>query len=225
MFKEIFDYCLTPASLHARATGYLYEAVAFEARARRNEKHWKPHWALCQNLVENFCSQYPQSQSLMILGSGCLFEIPKKFLTQNFQKIVLVDQVFPRSVRSWVQLQSIEIQMMECDLSRSFPKVEGVDLAISSNLLSQIALPMPKRKAEIESQHLSDLQSLDCPVLLWTDHEKVFTQVKSGEVLHRMPTIETRLSEPIEKWRWNLAPAPEWDREIDMTLEMSAILF
>lgn len=225
MLRELVEYTLTPASFHARKTGYLYEAVAFESRGRRNEKYWRPHWITCRDLVTNFCDQHPTATSLALFGSGCLFEVPKALFAQRFKKIILIDQVFPRSVRAWAKLQNIEIKMLECDLALNFPKDLEADLILSANLLSQLSLAAPKSSAAAESKHLQDLHSLEKPVLLWTDTEKIFTNRNSNEVLHRMATVTEKLDQPLQNWSWNLAPAPEWDKNIDVSLAMTAIQF
>lgn len=224
MIREMLEYCLTPASFHARKTGYLYEAVAFESRARRNKKYWQPHWKTCQGIVQKFCEAHPRSESVAIFGSGCLFEIPKEELAGKYKKIVLVDQVFPRSVRNWAKVQKIEIDFCECDLSVRFPADLKVDLAMSSNLLSQLSLPIPLRKKEIEEKHLYDLRSLKIPTLLWTDTEKVFRRRNSKDIIDTLPTVLTELKNPIANWNWDLALAPEWDREIDVILRMTAVV-
>lgn len=216
------EYCLTPASFHARRSGYLYEAVAFESRARRNEKHWRPHWQTCQNLVEKFCRDHSEARSLAIFGSGCLFEVPRDRLVQSFEKIVLIDQVFPRSVRAWAKLQGVQIDLLECDLSIGFPLGLRVDLALSANLLSQLALSNPDKKRELEAKHLKELRSLEIPTLLWTDTEKIFRRRNSSEILHRQATVFTSLGTAVENWTWNLALAPEWDKEADVILKLSA---
>ncbi len=222
MMRELFEYCLTPASFRARASGYLYEAIAFESRAHRNQKHWRPHWDLCHQMVEKFFEEHSAARQLVIYGSGCLFEVPKEKLSQRFERIVLVDQVFPRSVRAWSASQNSKVELVTCDLSREFPRVGSVDLALSANLLSQLSLHRLEQKSAIEQKHLRDLKTLNCPVLLWSDFVKKFTDVQTGKLLYQEATVSFSLPAPLQKWRWDLAPAPECDATFDVSLEMSA---
>jgi hypothetical protein len=225
MFREMIEYCLTPASFHARRTGYLYEAIAFESRARRNEKEWRPHWKTCHQLIETFCQKHSEAKSLAIFGSGCLFEIPKPIIQSQFEKIILIDQVFPRSVRAWAAAHSDSVELRACDLNFQFPNDLKVDLAFSANLFSQLSLLRPEKRSEVQNKHLRDLKSLSCPVLLWTDYEKIFKVKDSKEVLHRQETSLVEIPNVIANWVWNLALAPEIDPEIDVILQMSAHAF
>lgn len=222
MIKEFFEYCLTPASFQARRSGGLYEAIAFESRARRNEKHWSPHWKICKGLVVDFLENNQGAEDLCIFGSGCLFEVPRDILSAKLKRLVLVDQVFPRSVRAWVQKQTFPIEMIECDLAQSFPRHLRSDLAISANLFSQLSLSRPREKKKIEEKHLQDLHSLRSPILLWTDVEKFFQNSQTQEILHREATVLTELKNPVKNWIWKLAPAPECHQDFDVHLEMRA---
>ena len=243
MIREVIEFFLTPSSSEARKNGYLYEAVAFQSRGKRNQKNWLPHWTTCQNVVQDFCQKYPGAKSLTIFGSGCLFEVPKSWLVDRFEKIVLVDQVFPREVRNWVKSQKQgQIEMHEFDLSKKFSAVEyhlKTDLHLSANLLSQLPLrPLVKemkirklsdeqqnvRRLEIESQHLSFLKSLGAPILLWTDTDRVYVECETQQILDSEKTVLSQLPLAIKSWDWRLAPAPEWDKRLDVVLKMQAVI-
>lgn len=222
MLRELFEYYLTPASVEAKESGYLYEAIAFESRARRNKHHWKPHWEFCQQQVQYFIEKHPEAKSIAIFGSGCLFEIPKNFLTKKMEKIILIDQVFPRSVRTWAKKFKGQVEIQERDLNRNFPEALQCDLILSANLLSQLTLVQktPLEKATIEQKHFANLVDLRKPVLLWTDVERIYSDAKSGDNLEQEKTVFGPLPPAANEWIWNIAPAPEFDSKINVTLRM-----
>ena len=243
MIRELIEYYLTPASPAARKNGYLYEAIAFQMRGQRNQKNWKAHWAHCHGLVKDFCDQHAEAKSLTILGSGCLFEVPKDWLKQRFERIVLVDQVFPRTVRNWAASSTrCQIELCEFDLSKKFSPTEfsvKTDLVFSANLLSQLPIrPIAQemkvrtlsdeqqnaRRFEIEDQHLSFLKKLGAPVLLWTDVERLYCDRQTGEALDSEKTVLRELPSGIAQWQWRLAPAPEWHPQLDVMLKMQAVV-
>lgn len=239
MLFEFLESRLTPASKDARKQGYVYEAIAFKSRAKRNMRAWAGHWENCHQLVQNFCNQQHEAKTLTILGSGALFEVPKDFLVKRFVKIVLVDKVFPLNVRLWAKRQKPgQVILKEIDLAdlKTTPaanarKIE-TDLVFSANLLSQIALKQLMQKGEndalrrqIEEAHVETLLKFRNRVLLWTDTERVYQKPGGTEVVDRSYTVLMDLPTPIRSWDWNLAPAPEWSRNADVILKMHAYKF
>lgn len=226
MIRELVEYYFTPVSPEAKKSGYLYEALAFQARARRNSRHWQAHWDNCHQMVEQFAHENQNARNLLILGSGCLFEFPKNFLLEKFDQIYLVDQVFPLSVQRWTGLNKDQISLIEMDLTKKFPVDMNVDLVISANLLSQLSLPYENpEKRKVESKHIQNLQALGKPVLLWTDIEKSYLNTTSKEILEIEKTIQLKLKNVIKEWSWNLAPAPEISKKFDVSLKVQACRF
>jgi hypothetical protein len=227
MIRELIQYWMTPASPQARQSGYLYESIAFESRARRLGHAWKSHWQTCHELVSEFMDQHSEARSLIVYGSGSLFEIPRSRLVQQLDHLILVDQVFPRSVRSWVRAQNenLKVELIEADLAQGFPKHCQAELAISANLLSQLTLPHTERAEEIEWQHLDSLRQLKTPVLLWTDTKRFFHDRSTGENVQQECTVQRPLLQSHREWIWNLAPAPELHRSYDVRLGMQACVW
>lgn len=232
MIRELLDFCLTPASSSARKSGHLYESIAFEARSRRNQEAWLSHWLQCHDLTRKFLTQHPAAKSLTLLGSGSLFEVPREDFSGRLERLVLVDRVFPRSVRRWVKANEkvIRIELLELNLTDAalnaqtlLKKVE-TDLIISANLLSQLAIheAEPRRKLEIEKHHLDCLESFRHRALLWTDVKRQYRQVKTLNILNEEATVLTKMGPPEREWNWEIAPAPEWRRDVDLVLQMQA---
>lgn len=247
MIREWLNYRFTPASPEARASGHLYEAIAFEARGRRMRAAWQPHWTECQRIVTDFVNAHESARSLAIMGSGCLFEVPKDLLAERFPHLVLVDRVFPRSVRAWAKSKGrSSIRFLELDLTNpsltgdELARRHGCDLALSANLLSQLSLAaLSSRSAvatkplgedeldlirrRIEEHHLACLGRMPGRVLLWTDVERLYRARGSADILEREDTVVTELRNPVAEWEWNIAPAPEHDRRVDIALKMRAV--
>lgn len=232
MIRELINFCLTPASSSARRSGHVYESIAFEARARRNQKAWTPHWQNCREMTEKFLQLHPAAKSLTILGSGSLFEVPREHFPGRLEKLVLVDRVFPRSVRRWVKDNqgSLKIEMVELNLvdpfltSQTLLKKVNTDLILSANLLSQLALHEKEshRKIEIEKHHLACLEGFRHRALLWTDVVGQYRVAKTGQIESEVPTVLVDLPESDRHWIWEIAPVPEFNREIDLALKMKA---
>lgn len=241
MIRELIEYCLTPASRRSRRSGLAYEAVAFEARARRNARAWAPHWEICRRLTRDFYGAHPDARSLALLGSGCLFEVPKEELLSRFERITLVDAVFPRSVRAWARSSQGRVELLERDLTIDPAENFGRDLVISANLLSQLSVRplaleheregaltesrIESGRRRIEKGHLELLRLQRAPVLLWTDVERHYLRAGSGEILDRDRTVVSSPGVPSLEWDWRIAPAPEWDARVDLSLRMRAWRF
>jgi hypothetical protein len=224
MIRELFEYWITPASLEARKSGYLYESIAYESRAQRQRQLWKLHWEACHQQVESFLKNHSRARSLTLLGSGSLYEVPLPTLTAKMDRVLLVDRVFPRSVLSWARKQSIQIEMKEWDLSRGLPPDCESDLVISANLLSQLVLPFPEERQAVEQIHLQSLKNLKAPCLLWTDTQRLFFQKSTDQLIQEEPTVLTPLSNIQAEWIWHLAPAPEIHPELDIRLKVQAAI-
>lgn len=244
MLRELLDYYMTPASRSARNDGFVYEAVAFESRGRRLAADWQSHWVQSHELVDRFCSENPQAESLAILGTGCLFEVPKEKLLQRFQKIHFIDLVFPRSVRRWisnsplghrVELHEINLVKM-ADLGSNLNQLFQADLIMSANLLSQIPLARVAQRSrasslsldesdqirrELQNQHLEMLRPWTGKTLLWTDVERQTHDTRKPLEVIVEQTVFSKMPKPDATWLWHLAPAPEINKfqSIDLAMQ------
>lgn len=164
MLRELLEAWMTPASVAARELGYLYETIAFRERARRCADSWTVHLQRCHRAIE-LAVAASRGGTVVVLGSGSLFEVPMPALKKRFEKIVLIDLVHPLSVRrDWGQDKGVKL--VETDLlgiaaelvawkpTAPLPEIKTPDLAafepsfvISANCLSQLAL-LPRQKIE-----------------------------------------------------------------------------
>jgi len=241
MIMEFLDFCRTPASFSARKRGFVFEAIAFHHRAQRNKLAWSRHWQICHDLTRDLTRDFAEAKSLAIFGSGGLFEIPKDELVRHFDRLILVDQVFPREVRKWIKEGpfSKKIQLVEWDFAnpRQSPaqllRLVSADLVISANLLSQLHLRIPQIASfnsldqawrAVEEHHLDTLRQFSGRVLLWTDTQIDYLETSSNRVSQTDQTVLAKLPKPwIKEWNWDLALAPEMYPTADVILKMKAL--
>lgn len=174
MIRELFESWTTPATPEARKLGYLYESIAYRARFRRCEKSWKGHLENCHRAILSACESLARTETLLIMGSGPLYEIPMEELKERFSRVILVDLVQPLEVRRrWGQ--RADVLLMEQDLlglcgaltrwkaGQALPIPNPPDLSflspdfiLSANCLSQLPLVPRERLSRIARGALGD---------------------------------------------------------------------
>lgn len=154
MIREIFLYLTTKTNKEAKTFGHLYEAISLGEREKRCQKFWKSHRDNSKRLILEVALKVPQKNSLLILGSGPLHEIPIVELSSLFKKISLIDVVHLDSTKKkfahLTNLEFIEHDITEIEtilardkkafnaIPQAFLKDQN-DLVISANILSQLA--------------------------------------------------------------------------------------
>jgi len=116
--------------------------------------------------------------------------------------------------------------------------LNGASYVISANLLAQLPLVplsfLARQATDIDDGtlsafarkvidfHLSLLRSLNCPVTLITETLRL-TKNRQQTVGKDDPLFGSPLSYAGEEWWWDVAPAPETGKDIDVRLRMRAI--
>lgn len=118
---------------------------------------------------------------------------------------------------------------------------EDYDLVISANLLSQLAYHQRKflsKKArpglseekldrfagKVTENHFLYLKKFSCPVILITDIE-IHLMDKKGSLLQTdYPFIHFPLPVPDQTWWWNIAPIPEFSRDVAVKMKVAAFV-
>lgn len=245
MLREWLTHRMTPAPEPVKRLGYLKEQIAIAACHRRLHSVWKEHLERSRRFVLWSAANCPGQNKAVILGSGGLFDVPLGDLADDFAEVVLIDIFHPPAVIAWAA-QYPNVYLAEADLTGlvdglaqgemptepplpDIPEADA-DLVVSLNLLGQLPLiparhaPEKQAKAfaaEIQRQHLRALQALPGRVCLITETVREF--VEDGEVDATEPALaDIKLPEPDERWIWNLAPAPEVERDRDLRLKVAA---
>ena len=85
------DYLANPAPRHVRQMGYVRELRALRARRRRCRADWQPHLDHTRAALLESAAQCERRRSVLVVGSGLLFDVPLEELARQFERVVLVD--------------------------------------------------------------------------------------------------------------------------------------
>ena len=156
MIRELITYLFErPTLTEAKSFGHLTESIALNAREKRCHLAWKSHRAHCKNFIIEHLSIARHFESVLVLGTGPLHEIPIEELARTFKKVVLVDIVHLKSTKkSIAHLKNVEfleheISEIECVLKEEKKIIEKIPtsflctdwgLVLSVNLMSQLPL-------------------------------------------------------------------------------------
>ncbi len=247
MLAEVLAWIATPASLDARRTGHLTAAVSLWSRGARCRRAWGAHEEQCHAIVARAVEGLARRGTCVVLGSGLVRDVPLALLAEKFERVRLVDVVHLWPARLKARAFA-NVELVETDLTGTtdlllgratgfadpfgrLVRDVGVDLVISANCLSQLAL-LPSERVEakgglpklrypdlgrrIVQGHLDGLMRFSCRVCLLTDTAGWEIDAEGREV-ERYDLLEgVSLPPPDAEWDWLLAPMGEGarDREI-----------
>lgn len=156
LIRELLTYVTTsPALSEAKSFGHLFESISLIAREKRCARAWLPHRTECKSFISSHLNQALHFDSVLVLGSGPLHEIPMEMLARTFKKVVLVDIVHLKSTKESVK-QFSNIEFVEHEISEIEAKLlkekkliekiperfldENFGLVLSVNIMSQLPL-------------------------------------------------------------------------------------
>ena len=257
MIRELLTYLTESPSLkEAKSFGHLVESISLLSREKRCQKAWGPHRAECKNFIASKLHTALHHDSVLVLGSGPLHEIPLELLARTFKRVVLVDVVHLKSIKkNYAHLKNVEFfehEITEIEgliekekkLIRKIPEAflnENWGLVLSINVMSQLPIHFEsyikkrlKNKFsadEIQSflqditlNHFKYLEKFKAPALLITDVETRYYD-KSEQLLQtdiNYPHID--LPSPQHQWIWNLAPIPEFSKDIGLKMLVCGLI-
>lgn len=257
MIRELLTYITErPCLNEARSFGHLVESISLLSREARCKKAWLPHRTQCKEFITQHLKEARHFESVLVLGSGPLHEIPIDELSKKFKKVVLVDIVHLTSTKKSVEhlknIEFVEHEISEIEnllknekkLIEKIPTsfiLENWGLVLSINIMSQLPIHLnsyiKKRlknkfaETEIESylqnvtkNHLLYLQSFHCPVILISDIETTYYDKKETLLQTDVNYTHLNLPKPLKEWSWNVAPIPEFDKNIAMKMTVHAFV-
>ena len=154
-----FKYLLTPFPLHLKKMGYARELKNLRIRRQRCHTAWQPHLERTKSLILEAAECCTQRNTVLIIGSGLLFDIPLTELSKRFREVILVDILHLRQVHriidsySNVRLHRLDITgivkevhaitssgmpLKVPDFKPQFFLSDRVDLVASVNIVSQL---------------------------------------------------------------------------------------
>jgi hypothetical protein len=246
MLAELLLRLTQTAPPEIRRLGLVRDAVWLWSRATRRRKAWAAHEARCHAVVERALAPLDRRRSVVVLGSGLCRDVPIGRLTSLFTRVILVDVVHLWPVR--LRLARFRnIEFITRDITglarwiagyaddRGDPLADlradsSIDLVISANLLSQIAIcpedwldRHPARAAQLPADlpeqavrwHLDDLAAFRCPVCLISDIDMKVID-RAGTVQERMNLVaDLPMPAPDDAWDWPVAPFGEIGRRVE----------
>lgn len=257
MIREVLTYLSEKPSLkEAKLFGHLFESISLLFREKRCQKTWATHRTSCKNFIENQLKNARHYDSILILGSGPLHEIPIEHLSKTFKRVVLVDIVHLKSTKKSIAHLSniifIEHDITEIEESLRVHKklIEKIPekflrddwgLVLSINVMSQLPLHLEnyinsklknkftaseidKYLKGITKNHLTYLQSFHSNVILISDTQ-TFYYDKNDKILQTHNNYEhIELPKPTQEWCWNLAPIPEFQKDVGLKMHVCAFI-
>lgn len=253
MFAEALLFAIARLTSPKARASAVRDAVALRARARRCRVAWAEHEARTRAAIDHAIDGVVARRTAVVLGSGLLLDVPIDRLSSMFNKVILVDIVHLPTVRLKVLLRRYpNVSFMTRDISgydrlaeqsriklatgqddlgvRLDPlgflrKIDELDLVISANVLSQIAVGAesrlqqakdgyirimpPDAVTQLVAGHLDGLAQLPCKTSLVTDISYVRRRrdgviTESRDLLHGVtPPV------PVDTWDWTVAPFGE----------------
>ena len=251
MLIEWLKHATTPCPRHLREMGYLREAIALDARRRRHRRAWRPHVEACHDVIRASAGACRRKDRAVILGSGPLYDIPLRDLSRSFKEVILVDLIhLPEAGAKARRCKNVHLMNRdvtgvveavhrigagEVPLAGADLPLEGADMVVSANLLSQLPL-LPAAWLEGQGQgqdatsfaralvtdHLAALGAFPGVACLITEVERRMTD--GGRVLgSEDPLWGVAPPSGGREWTWAIAPRPEVSPDYDLGYRMRGI--
>ena len=173
MIAEFISSLVTPASKWAKGMGYLHEAIAIEARARRCSDAWAEHQRQSKESILDALKGNQQHRTVLVVGSGACLDIPLGKLANLFERVILTDIVHPlKSKRhGWDNVTHVTLDItgqMETLFQNpeTLPEIQvpefyyddpTIDCVLSVNLASQLPIMPLKYLSKNEMHHEHEL--------------------------------------------------------------------
>jgi hypothetical protein len=258
MLREALRYLRTPCSKDAKALGYLYEAVAFQARAERCRAHWAGHIANCHAVIGQAIRACSGSGAALVCGSGLLLETPMAALLDAFDRVDCLDIVQPR--RPGTGYPPDRVRRLEADITGVIAPIAAAargekafdadqpppvpelgrdyDLVVSCNLASQLPL-LPRRALaglggygqsrldafgrNLVATHLRWLACLPGVACLIADTARQYDRTDAPESESEDALFGLQVTNATATWWWDIAPAPELERNLSQRNRVAGV--
>jgi hypothetical protein len=257
LIRELLTYLSESPSLkEAKTFGHLSESISLLSREERCSRTWSTHRAECKQFIERELKIARHYESVLILGSGPLHEIPIDLLARTFKQVSLVDVVHLKSIKmAHAHLKNVhfiehEITEIEAIVGKEKKLVSKIPttfldknwgLILSINIMSQLPIHFEtyiqkklKNKfsnAEVEcflqditKNHFAYLKAFSTPALLITDVETRYYDKKENLIQTDINYPHLALPKPVHEWVWNVAPIPEFSKDIGIKMLVSGFV-
>jgi len=136
--------------------GFLNEAIAIKARARRCHDAWKPHQQKTKEAILDAVKACDHTRTIIVVGSGACLDIPITELAGKFERVMLVDIIHPLNSKAHGykhvvhitrditgQMEALyhnPINLPELKTSDLYHDLSDIDFVLSINLASQLPI-------------------------------------------------------------------------------------
>lgn len=219
MLAELSVYAASYRTTPPTFRRHLGEAVGLWARGQRQTRAWAPHLANSRGLIDTSIDDLTSRRTVVVLGSGPLFDLPVESLARTFRRVILVDRIHLSTIDKRVDRYA-NVERDWRDLSTAdnpealgfLDAIDDLDWVVSLSLVSQLARRAPGTERRVVDAHLDKLAGLHCPATLVTDLDyRVFNRhgvmLDTADLLHGRPVPRSGL-----RWKWEVAPFGEEGR-------------
>lgn len=240
MILEFWQYLTTSTKIEqAKKMGYVKEAIAMQARAKRCQNEWGEHYLNCQKAILKASQRAVQHRTVLVFGAGSLNDIPLSELANQFETVLLVDLVFLSSAQNTAK-QYENVFLIEHDITESLEWIsdgkdmvqtpsawlddDSIDLVVSLNIITQLPL-IPARwllndfnlsedAADIVGKqlifaHMSYLKQFSGEVCLIADRLGIEFNERGQEVDRFDPWWDVEPPKADYTWEWEVIPLGE----------------
>lgn len=220
MLAEFLVYAASRRTTPPAFRQCLGDAVGKWRHGDRQARAWAPHLAKARGLIDSTIDDIASRRTVVVLGSGPLFDIPLESLARTFARVVLVDRAHLSTIdprlrpygnieRQWRDLSTVA----EGEPLGFLGEISDLDWVISPCLVSRLAemAPQGQQRRAVDS-HLDALAALPCPVTLIAELDyRVFN--RHGVMLdHADLLLGRHVPRTGLRWKWEVAPFREHDR-------------
>lgn len=220
MLAELLVYAASHGATPPAFRPYLPDAVRRWKQGERQARAWAPHLAKARGLIDSTIDDIASRRTVVVLGSGPLFDIPLESLARTFSRVVLVDRAHLSSIAPRLRpYRNIEQQWRNLAAPpdaaplQFLASIPDLDWVISSCHVSRLAgLSEAGQQRLAVDYHLDALSALACPVTLITELDyRVFN--RHGVLLEQADLLFGReVPRHGLRWKWEVAPFREKDR-------------
>lgn len=237
MIVEALVFATQMTAPGARANGIASEQAAIVARYLRCRSQWRPHLENCRSFILAGAEKARGSRRAVVLGSGCLLDIPLGGLSQRFEEVVLVDAAQPLHARLAARrlgnVTPVALSLVAMGpaspVYRSWRgTVPEADYVVASMLLSQLPPPGTASagtdwRRDIISDALCDLCTEEEATCLITETACNLSDSK-GKAQAEDPLLGVAAPAALKRWSWLLAPPGERPDGMVVELDVCASL-
>jgi hypothetical protein len=226
MILEALHFAAAFVMSGRRRPSEIASSVGLWSRAKRCRKAWAPHEENCQAFVEEKVSQLVEHRTVAVLGSGLCREIPLDYLSKQFKRVELYDLVHLPAVKWLARRERLaNVFFFERDLSKDLSflnAVEGLDLVISADLVSQMGLRSDDPQRVIKN-HIAELLGGSWTPCLITDIAYRVMNLEGEQVAEKDLFAGVTPPPAFKSWEWTVAPFGEEDRNLEFIHHVIAV--